>query len=236
MAWPSSSPRSRSEAGTSVSAELELIDSRDEYEALKAKVQVGFDAMLEGISAAKKIRDRRLWRFEYDSWDDFCRAELEQSGRRMYQQMQAAEVHALLPAEVATELNEAQLRALKPAADVSPERAVEVLETVAESGPVTAKRIQAEIKPPETVSWKGLKAAVAALEQVVAEARAMPDGTWIPIDRIRVHLANVTKAIDAAKPAKTCPYCGGKPGGCETCDGLGKVTNAVFKMRRQELE
>jgi multidrug efflux pump subunit AcrA (membrane-fusion protein) len=219
-----------------VSAELELIDSRDEYEALKAKVQVGFDAMLEGISAAKKIRDRRLWRFEYDSWDDFCRAELEQSGRRMYQQMQAAEVHALLPAEVAAELNEAQLRALKPAADVSPERAVEVLETVAESGPVTAKRIQAEIKPPETVSWKGLKAAVGALEQVVAEARAMPDGTWIPIDRIRVHLANVTKAIDAAKPAKTCPYCGGKPGGCETCDGLGKVTNAVFKMRRQELE
>lgn len=219
-----------------MSAELELIDSRDEYEALKAKVQVGFDAMLEGISAAKKIRDRRLWRFEYDSWDDFCRAELEQSGRRMYQQMQAAEVHALLPAEVAAELNEAQLRALKPAADVSPERAVEVLETVAESGPVTAKRIQAEIKPPETVSWKGLKAAVGALEQVVAEARAMPDGTWIPIDRIRVHLANVTKAIDAAKPAKTCPYCGGKPGGCETCDGLGKVTNAVFKMRRQELE
>lgn len=219
-----------------MSGEVELIDSRDEYEALKAKVQVGFDAMLEGIEAAKKIRDRRLWRFEYDSWDDFCRAELEQSGRRMYQQMQAAEVHALLPAEVASELNEAQLRALKPAADVSPERAVEVIETVAESGPVTAKRIQAEIKPPETVSWKGLKAAVAALEQVVVEARAMPDGTWIPIDRIRVHLANVTKAIDAAKPAKTCPYCGGKPGGCETCEGLGKVTNAVFKMRRQELE
>lgn len=219
-----------------MSADLEMMDSRDEYEALKARVQVGFDAMLEGIEAAKKIRDRRLWRFEYDSWDDFCRAELEQSGRRMYQQMQAAEVHALLPPGLAIDMNESQLRALKPAADVSPERAVEVIEAVAESGPITAKRIQAEIKPAETVSWKGLKAAVGALMQVVSEARAMPDGTWIPIDRIGVHLANVSKALEAAKPSKTCPYCGGKPSGCDSCDGLGKVTNAVFKMRRQELE
>ena len=218
--------------------EVEWLDDRTEYEALKAKVQVGFDAMLEGITAAKEIRDRRLWRFEYDSWDDFCRSEFEASGRRMYQQMQAAEVHAMLPAELASQLNESQLRALKPAADDSPGRAVEVIEAVAETGPVTAKRIKAEIAPPADtgVAWSAIKAAVKSLELIIEEARQDPEGTWIPIDRIKVHLANVTKAVDAAKPSKTCPYCGGKPGGCDICDGLGKVTKTVWRNRRKELQ
>ena len=54
-----------------------------EYEALKARVQVGMDAMLDACAAAEEIKSRGLYQLEYDSWDDFYQAEFGKSSSHL---------------------------------------------------------------------------------------------------------------------------------------------------------
>ena len=128
-------------------SDLMTIKDGKDYDRLKAQVQVGIESMCEATAAAEEIRDRQLWQLEYESWEDFCQGEFQNSARRMYQKMEAAAVIDLLPPGVGETLKESHLRTIKSVAEESPAAAVEILERIESKGvKLTAKSIKAEIQ------------------------------------------------------------------------------------------
>jgi hypothetical protein len=118
----------------------------------EAKVRNGLLAL---GTALKKIRDERLYREEYATFEQYCQ---ERWGfRRFYahRQIEAAEVIELLPNWQQTP-NEGQARELAPVAREDPERAVEIWAEVVEEtgGRPTARAIRERVAP-ETVEGGG---------------------------------------------------------------------------------
>jgi hypothetical protein len=104
--------------------------------ALESVVREGQDTFVRVGIALMEIRDRKLYRAGFKTFDAYCEATFGWSssyGRRL---VKAAEVAKSVP--IGTVLNEAQARAL---AEVEPEKRLEVLRSAAASGKVTAKAI-----------------------------------------------------------------------------------------------
>ena len=215
----------------------------DDYTRLKSLVQVGIESMCEATAAAAEIRDRGLWSLEYESWDQFCQVEFKTSARRMYQKMEAAKVLDLLPPGVGETLNEEQLRALKPAADESPEAAVEILESIeAKGGKITGKAIKEDIAlvedPELPTPNQHLETWANDIGNIIEELEMSVDEPefYIAKDalgRIKTHAKNLAKAIEACRLTKMCPYCNGR--GCTQCNSTGQVNEIIFNARAQVL-
>lgn len=96
-------------------------------------------------AALEEIRDNHLYKEKYGTFENLCRDEFGISAREGYRLIEAKSVTDGLNRDkfVAEKINESQARALKSA---PPEQRVEVLKTVAATGPVTAKRIAAQIE------------------------------------------------------------------------------------------
>lgn len=222
-------------------SELTVTDGKD-YDRLKAQVQVGIESMCEATAAAAEIRDRKLWQLEYESWDDFCQGEFQNSARRMWQKMEAAAVVDMLPPGVGDQLKESHLRTLKNVAEESPEAAVEILERIESKGvKITAKTIKAEIEqvqdlPSPNENLEGFARDVTSIVDDLESVASEPE-YYIARDtlnRIKTHAKNLVSALHSCRLTKTCPYCNGR--GCTQCHETGKVNEIIFNLRADVLE
>lgn len=122
---------------------------RTDYKRLKQSVTDNWIATLECMRGVHEIRERKLYRVEFETWDEFCDKTLGFTRQHVNRLISAAVLPEL--AKVKTEpigsnfqaesvpiTNEAQAREL---ARVPEEKRVEVLEKAASEGPVTAASI-----------------------------------------------------------------------------------------------
>jgi hypothetical protein len=110
------------------------------YESLKGAIRIWWSDRPKILEALKEIHDTKLYKEEYGTFDDFCRAELGIDRTYAYRLLKAADIKESVKNVANGDIlaNEAQLRALGA---VPEERREEVLSKAAESGPVTAKSI-----------------------------------------------------------------------------------------------
>lgn len=90
-----------------------------------------------GVALAE-IRDSRLYRADYSTFEDYCREKWGWERRHAYRLITAAAVTAMSPIGLRPQ-TESQAREL---AKVEPEKRVEVLELAIAAGPVTARSIR----------------------------------------------------------------------------------------------
>lgn len=220
---------------------------------LEEVIESGVASFIETGNALATVRDNRLYREDYDTFDEYCIERWGFSRQRASQLATAAEVcqplvDSLKPA------NEKAARALK---HVEPERRAEVMEKAAEGGGrVSAARIAqaaSEIegnddpKPKQAVvneageevperlewafadmgPWSIVDSQLRALKKGIKELAAQDVGAFLDFQQIEVDLKNVATAIKFARPYGICPECGGKSGGCKVCRKQGFVPKDV---------
>lgn len=138
---------------------------------LERTIEAGRKTFAEVGVALAEIRDFRLYRSDYTTFEDYCRKKWGWQRQRAYELIAAAEVANGLPAKCNQKItNENQAAAL---ALVDPEKRVEVLELVAASGPITAKAIKEVAIGVEPINFIpsyrpsiGMKFASMAIEQL----------------------------------------------------------------------
>jgi len=115
----------------------------------KKIVMQGLKSYVETGIALAEIRDSKLYRQNYDTFEEFCRCEFKIERRRAYQLIEAAEVKEALPPEMCNKLhNESQARALAAVPVVD---RTAVLEVASQGGPPTAVKITAAAKAIEPI-------------------------------------------------------------------------------------
>lgn len=149
---------------------------------LESKIEAGQKTFLEVGLALAEIRDNKLYRSDYSTFEDYCKEKWGWEKRYWQYVIAASETVRNLPEPSRTIVHsESQARELSKAA---PEQREEVLRSVAAKGPVTAKAIREEIQEvvevenPEPVSPPTLeskfKAATANLEIPPVEPELTP--------------------------------------------------------------
>ncbi len=120
--------------------------STTRYEELKGVIVQYFEDRVKAGAALKEIRDNKLYKDEYSTFEEFCQHECGMSRSQAYRQMELPEINTSLNVpKVGTSFsNESQARAL---VSVPKERRVEVMQKVTTKGRVTAKRIREAAKP-----------------------------------------------------------------------------------------
>lgn len=120
------------------------------------------------MSALEKIRDRRLYREEYATFEDFCQAEFSKTARRMDQLINAGQINAQLGTNGSQTFNERVVRELNVLP--TPEQkqvAASVAQATAPDGIVTA-------------AW--MKSTVIVLQQMgVTSTVDLGDGASTPL-------------------------------------------------------
>lgn len=99
----------------------------------EAIIERGEKTFMEVGKALFRIRDERLYRADFDTFEDYCQGRWHWTARRGRQLMEAAEIGTIVPVA-----NEGQARALK---GLDPDEAIEVFEAAKAAGPVTAATI-----------------------------------------------------------------------------------------------
>lgn len=113
-------------------------DERRKLQSLESVVARGQKAFVEVGCALAEIRNSKLYRADFKTFEDYCREKWGWEKRHAYRLIEAADVAKTCP--VGHELtNERQAREL---AKVEPAARAEVLEIAAEAGPVTADAIR----------------------------------------------------------------------------------------------
>ncbi len=107
--------------------------------ALEKAIEAGRKTFIEVGLALAEIRDSRLYRADYNTFEDYCRKKWHFTKTYANNLIEGASAVNDLPQLMTTKVvNERQAREL---AKVEPAKRVEVLERAAEAGPITAKSI-----------------------------------------------------------------------------------------------
>lgn len=115
-------------------------DEKTRFEQLEAIVERGVETFVEVGNALLEIRNLRLYRREFSTFEDYCRQRWQLSRRHAYELISAAEVVSNLCAMAHTlPSNERQVR---PLAKLEPEQQREAwqLTTVINPNPTAATR------------------------------------------------------------------------------------------------
>lgn len=127
--------------GAPAAPALELSESEQaRLGELEQTVRVGLKTFVEVGAALLEIRDQRLYRAGYASFEEYCRQELGFSRQRGHQMIQAAEVSTMVDVP-----NEAQARELVPLVD-DPPALLEALAEAGQDGPATAEKIRTAVE------------------------------------------------------------------------------------------
>lgn len=122
-------------------------EERKRFQELKREmVDKMTSALVEVGEALKEIRDKKLYREDYDTFEALCRDAFNISRSNAYRLMEAAEVSQDLSSARDKPTSIRQLTAL---AKVEPEKRKEVFEKLKQGGPVTAKRVRTELPDPK---------------------------------------------------------------------------------------
>lgn len=180
-------------------------EEAEEYKKCDAIVQKGWDGVLEVGRALITIRDKRLYRDHYHSFEDYCRERCHHSRTHMDRWIMAAEVDAeLTPIGVKLE-KESQLRELAGLNHEQIQAAGKKIKELTGDKGITAKVIReaaAEFKPKKARKKKGRKKsdtitiAVKPLLQLLGEAEAAAEKN--DINAVKQVLAKFRKRLSGA--------------------------------------
>lgn len=139
---------------------------------LEETIEAGMSSFVLVGEALLEVRDSRLYRVQYPTFEAYCKGRWGFSQPRAYQLMEAAEVVAAVSStNVEPPANEAQARALAPVLrDLGPEGAAAVLSEASEAtnGHVTAAAITAVINEEgasiDDALWDTLMTVIDAIE------------------------------------------------------------------------
>jgi hypothetical protein len=111
---------------------------------LESEIKAGQKTFVQVGLALSEIRDSKLYRGEFKTFDEYCQTRWGWKRQRAYELIQAAEVQSTLPVECNNIItNDSQAREL---AQVPAAARADVLKEVAAAGPVTAKAIKKAAK------------------------------------------------------------------------------------------
>lgn len=134
---------------------------------LEAIIERGVRAFKDAGAALVEIRDSRLYRDNYVTFEDYCRARWNLGRSQAYRLIDATGVaQALSP--IGDISNEAQARELVPLARQDKAAAVEVLQEVQATGKVTGKALRQAVK-------KRLQPDLAVVTEEPYHPEAQPD-------------------------------------------------------------
>jgi len=113
------------------------------HDVLEQEIEAGITTFIRVGTALAEMRDSRLYRARYETFELYCSCKWSISRTRAYQMIEAASVAStFVNSEVPAPTNEGQARALAAA---PPEERVDVMAKVAAAGKPTAAAITAEI-------------------------------------------------------------------------------------------
>lgn len=170
--------------------------------ALEKRIERGMQTFKEVGAALMEVRDSRLYREEWPSFEAYCQARWGIERQRAYQLIGAVEVVAALPDDTKSLVrNEATARELVTVMRDDPEALTTVWARVTEQAaadgrPVTAetvRRVKAEVLPPRTDLGPSLS------QRILAEATRLRGlySQWVETHPDRKAKRNVDTAIRA---------------------------------------
>ena len=114
---------------------------KERYKICTRTILESLQSQFDGGIALIEVRDHKLYRQEFSTFEDYCKEVLKISRTRAYQLIEAAEVKESLPEKVSEHIvNENQARAL---ADVPENKRASVIREAAKTGKITADSIEA---------------------------------------------------------------------------------------------
>ena len=139
---------------------------RQTFELCEASISAGFETQAAAILAVRTIRDQKLWRADYENWDDYCRRRWQKSSHRINELIRAAAVIETLTDDQETHVSPALLESADAETHVSsecplpnPKQAVELskldepeeqrevwAEIVSSGEPVTAAKVEEAVE------------------------------------------------------------------------------------------
>lgn len=175
---------------------------------LEKTIQRGKAAFVEVGNALAEIRDSKLYRIEYSTFEDYCREKWGWKRQRAYELIAAAEVVDSLPEECNKNItNDSQAKEL---AKVDPEKREEVLEkafyaATLEDRPLTARDIKEaaqdedeQEEPPH----------IRTADEVMEEDKPFEPRRDLDLVPVRANIAAmVTNAIHSAPRGELPAFC-----------------------------
>ena len=141
----------RSDCGSNSMPMVPLADAggSERLAELEVVIERGLTTFIDVGAALLEIRDRRLYRDRYETFEAYCRARWDWGRNYVNKQIAAAEVVGLLGTEVPTPTSEAVARELVPLRDAPEEMARAWQQAVEQHGPKpTAKQMRSVIDLP----------------------------------------------------------------------------------------
>lgn len=117
-------------------------DETDRLHELEGVIGAGLETFVQVGQALLEVRDSRLYRAEYGTFEEYCRERWGMGRAHVYRMMDGAEVAAILSPIGDTPTTESQARELAPLRD-DPEEMREVWQEASKDGKPTAKKIKA---------------------------------------------------------------------------------------------
>jgi len=227
------------------------------FEVLKQRVRSWWEGREQVGAALIEIRDHKLYRMEFETFEEFCEHEFGFKRAHAYRLIEFAKVKASVAGSPIGDkiTNESQARAL---ATVPEENRVELLTQAAKSGPVTAKRITEAAEKnghkaktekiidldktgypiPETIleEWNravAFKETINQLSQIKLEVETgieEHDPIFREITNSTVSsLTNAYRDLKRVLPYAVCTSCQGlTPKKCSLCKGRGFLSQFTY--------
>jgi hypothetical protein len=212
-------------------------------------IERGQQTFIEVGKALQRIRDGKLYRVSYATFEEYCETKWGWTRQHAYRFIEATETVKSLPAKCHQLVtNEATARAV---AQVEPERRAEVVKQAAQSGPVTAASIREAAKPEVLdVDGTGLvipqgiladwhravtfKDTLADLKRVkLAVARMLESEDVCGAEVTNTTLASLKACesdLDRVLPYAVCPTCQGRQRtSCRLCKGRGFISEFLWR-------
>lgn len=218
---------------------------------LTAVVIGGLDGVFAVGLALREIRDSRLYRLDFETFEDFCRSRFDMDRTYAHRLVDAAEIK-MLPIGNKIQ-NESQARAI---AAVPEKEREDVMARVEAAGPVTAKAITAAAKEPVVAVeldkvGKEIPAKVLALWQradsagkessdMISKIRSVlkagqesddPIFRELTLSSLQAALSNLYADLKRIRPHAVCYACGGgRSDKCRACKGRGFVSKHFYDI------
>ena len=226
-------------------------DEEEEYETRLARVASAIKHLESTADDLNEIKEKKLYRHKYKTWDTFCRAELQMSGRWALKLKNSSVALQDVTQQIGTIVPILSVAAGSELFNVPSEDRVEVLAAATVDGVATAAGIRQAAKPPSVVDGTGYpipekrlamwnrRAEVQKLLSAVSNLRGTVQ--WLEDSKKKgvidplyestdlqgasLKLASVYQTLHEAMPYAVCPDCQGhKSETCMSCKGRGFVS------------
>ena len=195
-------------------------------------IEAGLNTTQSVVQALALIREQRLYRQDYKSFNDYCRERWGMGANYAHKLISTRDVQEIVPVA-----NERQARELKTLDDAEK---VEVLEqTIDEVGGVenvTAKALSDAVKRykrekdpknigPDPEAFANMINAIATMRKSWNELTATDAAAHADTAFVTSLIGQISMSVKGAVPAGACPECKGK--GCGFCGGHGWVSRSM---------